>query len=751
MNLPTPALPARVLQRLARPAHHAALSWRLFLAASVALPLAALAWLQAPPVSRIDDALQDLLMVASVRSLPAHGAGAAGHTVFVDIDDLSLAAVGQWPWPRYRIASLIQHIAADGPAAIALDIVFPEADRVSLATLKSTYQQDFGLDLNFSGVPAALGDNDAYLAHTLDEAGVIGARYFYFTPTGPAATDPAAAPSTPTLPTSSTNANTDAPRLLDRAGLLRRVDVAQGVLDSVASIATHTPRTGFLNSRADADGVLRHLPLLIRHQGELQPGLGLAAALQALHARRAEVVSSRDGPVLRLTGATAAEAGQVPAPPAHAELVPDIPLDNAGQLRLRWQGDAASYARVPALALLNRSLAPGHFTGKVVFIGVSASGLHDHQRSALDTALPGTLVHATLAESILDGRHLRQPDWAPAAAALACLLAATWLTAAAGVGVGGLVAGSGLLVAGLLAASAAMYSLAGWVQPVGAPLLTVLLLFVGLLVQRGVTEQRRAARYQQELAMAREITIESMAAVAETRDPETGAHIKRTQHYVRAIAEELRRSGLHLATLTPDYIDLLFLSAPLHDIGKVGVPDRILLKPGRLDTDEMVEMKKHAEYGRHIVAGSARRLAGGDNFLTIAAEIAGTHHEKWDGSGYPLGLAGEAIPLSGRIMAVADVYDALISRRCYKEPFSHEVATQTLRDWRGSSFDPAVLDAFFRIEDHIQAIAARYRDESGDATVEAPVSSATSPSPTSATPSAPTSAPAQGQAGAATR
>jgi adenylate cyclase len=201
-----------------------------------------------------------------------------------------------------------------------------------------------------------------------------------------------------------------------------------------------------------------------------------------------------------------------------------------------------------------------------------------------------------------------------------------------------------------------------------------------------------------------------MAAVAETRDPETGAHIKRTQHYVRAIAEQLRKTGCYADTLTPEFIRLLFMSAPLHDIGKVGVPDNILLKPGPLTADEMEIMKRHADFGRQIILSTSQNIDG-DNFLTIASEIAGTHHEKWDGTGYPQGLAGQDIPLSGRIMAAADIYDALISRRCYKEPFTHAHATGLMRELHGKTFDPAVLDAFFAIEAEIVAIAEQFKDE----------------------------------------
>ena len=246
--------------------------------------------------------------------------------------------------------------------------------------------------------------------------------------------------------------------------------------------------------------------------------------------------------------------------------------------------------------------------------------------------------------------------------------------------------------------------------PLAAPLVLVGLLTALALVTRIVLARQHEERWRRQLERSRQVTIESMAAVAETRDPETGAHIKRTQHYVRAIAEELRRAGQAPELLTPDYIKLLFLSAPLHDIGKVGVPDAILLKPGRLTPEEMQVMQRHAEFGRQIILSTASHLED-DNFLALAAEIASTHHEKWDGSGYPNGLSGTDIPLAGRIMAVADIYDALISRRCYKEPFSHEDSLQMMREMRGSTFDPLVLDAFLAIEPQICAIAQRFHDE----------------------------------------
>ena len=162
-------------------------------------------------------------------------------------------------------------------------------------------------------------------------------------------------------------------------------------------------------------------------------------------------------------------------------------------------------------------------------------------------------------------------------------------------------------------------------------------------------------------------------------------------------------------TLTPNYIALLYLSTPLHDIGKVGVPDKILQKPGKLTEEEFEQMKKHAEYGYTIIANAVRRIEG-DNFLRLSGEIAYTHHEKWDGSGYPRGLKTEEIPLSGRIMIVADVYDALTNKRYYKPAFPHDTAIDIMRKDREVAFDPIIFDAFMRIEKQVIQISETYRD-----------------------------------------
>lgn len=191
--------------------------------------------------------------------------------------------------------------------------------------------------------------------------------------------------------------------------------------------------------------------------------------------------------------------------------------------------------------------------------------------------------------------------------------------------------------------------------------------------------------------------IYCLAALAETRDPDTGEHLKRTQKYIKELALELQKVDKYKDILTNEYIDLLYKSAPLHDIGKVGIRDSILLKPGKLTKEEFEEMKKHTIYGEQSLMVGINEL-GEDSFLTLAKEIALTHHEKWDGSGYPKGLSKEEIPISGRLMALSDVYDALISKRVYKEAFTHDEAKVIILEGRGTHFDPDVVDAFIKTE-----------------------------------------------------
>ena len=226
--------------------------------------------------------------------------------------------------------------------------------------------------------------------------------------------------------------------------------------------------------------------------------------------------------------------------------------------------------------------------------------------------------------------------------------------------------------------------------------------------------EQEVMRRTHEVRAIQDVAVLAVASLAETRDNETGNHIRRTQFYVRSLALHLQSHPRFRSDLDDGAIDLLFKSAPLHDIGKVGIPDRILLKPGRLTPDEFEIMKTHTTLGLDSIVQAEHRLGSAVDFLRYAKEIALSHQEKWDGSGYPEGRRRDDIPLSARLMAVADVYDALISRRVYKPAFSQEKSIGILREGRGSHFDPDILDAFLAHTDEFQAIAERYADHDAD-------------------------------------
>ncbi|MFC7422256.1 HD domain-containing phosphohydrolase [Iodobacter arcticus] len=218
------------------------------------------------------------------------------------------------------------------------------------------------------------------------------------------------------------------------------------------------------------------------------------------------------------------------------------------------------------------------------------------------------------------------------------------------------------------------------------------------------------SRRMAENEITQQVSIRALAHLAETRDPETGNHILRTQSYVYLLALKLQEHPRFAETLTPRYINLLSRSAPLHDIGKVGIPDYILLKPGSLSAEEWLIMKTHAQLGSEAIEQAERDIEQPVAFLTLAKEIAHWHHEKWNGSGYPDGLAGDDIPLSARLMALADVFDALICRRVYKQALPYEEARLMIKSGSGKHFDPDIVQAFLDHFPEFTAIADRYTD-----------------------------------------
>lgn len=234
-----------------------------------------------------------------------------------------------------------------------------------------------------------------------------------------------------------------------------------------------------------------------------------------------------------------------------------------------------------------------------------------------------------------------------------------------------------------------------------------LFLIFGSHVQFTINNRKRAEQAllesERKLQQARAATILGLAKLAEYRDEGTGTHLERIREYARLIAEELGRLPAYRQVIDQRYIEDIYQSAILHDIGKVGIPDAVLLKPGQLTREEFEIIKRHTVLGGEAIT-SIQSQIDGRTFLNLGREIAFNHHEKWDGSGYPVGLKAGDIPLAARIVAVADVYDALTSKRFYKEAFPHAKACRIIRDLKGSHFDPDVVEAFLALEDQFNRV-----------------------------------------------
>lgn len=210
-----------------------------------------------------------------------------------------------------------------------------------------------------------------------------------------------------------------------------------------------------------------------------------------------------------------------------------------------------------------------------------------------------------------------------------------------------------------------------------------------------------------ECDLIRDVTIQAMISLLEVRNIESSNHSRRTKWMIQALCEKLHEKEPYRSLLTSDYIQELISTAPLHDIGKIGIPDAVLLKPGKLTAEEFEIMKKHVDFGVEALTKDIPKGAE-LSFIRTAAEIIATHHERFDGTGYPLGLKGTEIPLSGRLMAIVDVYDALVSVRVYKPAYTNDFARNIIIEEKGRHFDPAIVDAFLAIEDQISEIIMRY-------------------------------------------
>ena len=651
------------------PGAHGAPRRRLVFLCGVVPVLAAavLGVLRPTSLARLDDSVYDILL----RSTPTKGP--RQNVVIIDVDDRSLSTIGQWPWRRDVVGKLITRLRNAGASVIALDIIFAESDR---------YGQPGDSEERSPGRTATTPD--AALAGALHEGRVVLGYGLTF--------DAAPRPQRPCVLRPVGIVVVQPP---DERGY-EPLFHATGAVCNLPVLAGATAASGFLNAAPDSDGILRRVPLLAELDGRVYPGLALAAVVAATGSRDMELrIANVNASTLTMDNRT-------------------VPVDGKGNLLLRYRGKKRAFPYLSAADVLTDQVPVGALRGKIVFVGTTALGMREVVATPLDTLFAGVEVQATVADNLLEQDFIRR-------SAIAGILG-TLVVLVLGIAIAVLVAGIGI-ASGLIGAAASVAALwwgTVWLLSTSGVFISPLSPTIGVLgalavmtLAKFTVERGRADDASREKTAAQRLMVQALLSLTEVRDAETGRHSRRTQHYARLLAEQLATQPDFRAHLTRERIDLLSTLAPLHDIGKVGVPDHVLNKPGALTSEELAQMRKHPALGRDVILKAEARVGVRDDAtLEMAKDIVYTHHERWDGAGYPQGLRGTAIPVAGRVMALVDVYDAVRARTLYRKCLSHDDTVEFIVGGKGTHFDPAVVDAFL-------SVAALFESASDDASADA--------------------------------
>ena len=489
--------------------------------------------------------------------------------VIVDLDEQSLKRYGQWPWPRYRVAELFNKVNNYQPASITLDIIFSEPDRTSIGPLLHNFSKDFKIETGLKEIPESLLDNDEILSDIIAKGPYILATKFHF--------DDSLEKSEKCIlyPVKAFYFQ-DTDKTVDASSIFS----AKSVLCNIPILTASVNSAGFINMEPDRDGIIRRAPLLIRYQSRIYPSLALATLMKYAGSTQLKINVS---------------GGQIENIQFN---VYSIPVDPRGQILIKFRGQRGHYDYISAVDILKNNIAPERLKDKIVFVGTSAIGLRDLKTTPFDHLFPGVEVNATIVDNVLTGDFLRITPWIFVFIFILVFVLGTISTIILAKSKsiwGALFACLSILV--LWYGAQWLFHNKGFFFPLSHLIVSIAFLYLILTVFKFRMEEKKILTRTKQLLLTQNATIESIATLAECRDPETGGHIKRTREYVRILAENLRHKEKYKDYLTDSVIDMLYKSAPLHDVGKVGVPDNILLKPARLTQEEFDIMKKHTLMG----------------------------------------------------------------------------------------------------------------------------------------------------------
>lgn len=593
------------------------------------------------------------------------------HTIIVKIDEDSIAGIGQWPWSRLIIAKIIQEILKAKPASIGADVLFSENDRTSPNVFKSFYKNRLQKNIKISNLPKNLNNHDAILAKVLSQGNTI----------------------LPIIASNKRYPTTCQPQTaMDVNGDFKNIPHANTFICNISIIQKSVKNTGFINSLVSKDGLLRKYNIAFAYEGKLIPSLSVAM-LKSIYP---DMVFNEKESFLKRYSIKFFDK--------------TIHTNEKGEV-LNYFYNPKKFTTVSALDILEKRVDLSMFTGKFVILGTTAIALSDKYLTQDSKMASGVYAHASFLENALHGTLLFSPNIAKTIAYIISLICAFILAY--------FILKHKYLYANILFFASNIFALFltwqymsyGLYLPFGFFIIPLMLSFAIMLVVLSFVLQKKEKDFAIDLINTRSSITNNMMMMVESRDTETGKHIIRTKEYAKLLAQYLAKNSIYSKELNKEFVEALYQATPLHDIGKVGIPDYILQKPGALTDEERKIMQNHSQIGYRIISNSLEQKNEKDLFLETAANIAYAHHERWDGKGYPLGLKEKDIPIEGRIVAVVDVYDALTSARCYKEAFGFEKSEGIILKGKGTQFDPIMVDAFESLRQEFKKIALHHADD----------------------------------------
>jgi adenylate cyclase len=584
-------------------------------------------------------------------------------TIVINIDDRSINYLGQWPWPRIIEAKLINMINIQLPPAIGINILFSELDRTSPKNIKEFYRDILDINVSLNGINL-IEDNDERLIYSIKNANAV----------------------LPILFQSNTNPNDNCQNLIYKNNILKDFSTTfttNSALCNHFKLQKSIKNFGFMNISPDSDGVFRRVYLFGKYKNRVLPSFGLA------------VLMSIDGNIEILN--------------SHSFKILGHRVDMNRDSSVLINFNTTPPKIISVIDVLNNRVSPKEFLGKIVLIGSAITASQPIYKLSSGRAITNNIINGYLIQNILTDKLFVQPDFFK----MLNMLIATLLSL---IIILLLVKRFYILILTIFFATiflSTFYTYVFFEKNIYISLGYLLTPFISHFFVINfffiIINIKDKNQFYEELLKSHSSAVESIALISAIRDDETGEHLQRTKIYIKELANYLLKHKKYTHILNKRYINLIYQAAPLHDIGKLGIPDSILKKPAKLTKEEYEIMKQHPILAKNAIE-KAMKYYDKNDFLNIAYNIAYYHHERWDGSGYPVGLKGDEIPLEAQLMAIADVYDALVTKRYYKDEFSFDKAEEIIVEGAETQFNPLLVEAFIALRYRFREIARKYRD-----------------------------------------